>query len=237
MVIDPHPNKSTSPVLGNKLFWSLFILVLVHTAGAIGMAFYDTALFSGMTPYNLLLMFILLIWNEEEKNKSFLNALLIAFYVGLIVELIGVNTHQLFGYYTYGNVLGLKFFGVPVLIGVNWFIIVFSAYISAGLLLGKLHFNKKHSKNNFFARFLQPLIGASIAVLFDWLMEPVALRLGFWNWDGNSIPVFNYICWFVFSFLISYAFQSLRIVTTNRFAPFLICIQTIFFIFLRLFLK
>jgi putative membrane protein len=237
MVIDPHPNKSTSTVLGNKLFWSLFILVLVHTAGAIGIAFYDTALFSGMTPYNLLLMFILLIWNEEEKNKSFLNALLIAFYVGLIVELIGVNTHQLFGYYTYGNVLGLKFFGVPVLIGVNWFIIVFSAYISAGLLLGKLHFNKKHSKNNFFARFLQPLIGASIAVLFDWLMEPVALRLGFWNWDGNSIPVFNYICWFVFSFLISYAFQSLRIGTTNRFAPFLICIQTVFFIFLRIFLK
>ena len=237
MVIDSHPKKSASPVLGKKIFWSLFILVLVHTAGAIGMAFYDTALFSGMTPYNLILMFILLIWNEEEKNKRFLNAFLVAFYVGLIVELIGVNTHQLFGYYTYGNVLGLKFFGVPVLIGVNWFIIVFSAYILADLLLGKLYFNKKHSKNIFFARFLQPLVGASIAVLFDWLMEPVALRLGFWNWDDSKIPVFNYTCWFIFSFLISCAFQVLRIGLTNWFAPFLICIQTIFFIFLRIFLK
>ena len=98
MVIDPNTSKSASPLLGKKLLWSLFILVLVHTAGAIGMAFYDAALFSGMTPYNLLLMFILLIWNEEEKNKRFLNAFLIAFYVGLIVELIGVNTHKLFGY-------------------------------------------------------------------------------------------------------------------------------------------
>jgi hypothetical protein len=79
MVIDPHPNKSTSTVLGNKLFWSLFILVLVHTAGAIGMAFYDTVLFSGMTPYNLLLMFILLIWNEEEKNKSLLITFILLF--------------------------------------------------------------------------------------------------------------------------------------------------------------
>jgi putative membrane protein len=237
MVIDPHPNKSTSTVLGNKLFWSLFILVLVHTAGAIGMAFYDTVLFSGMTPYNLLLMFILLIWNEEEKNKSFLNALLIAFYVGLIVELIGVNTHQLFGYYTYGNVLGLKFFGVPVLIGVNWFIIVFSAYISAGLLLGKLHFNKKYSKNIFFARFLQPFIGASIAVLFDWLMEPVALRLGFWFWNDNMIPIFNYTCWFIFSFLISLSFKVMKVGTTNLFSSYLLGVQTVFFIFLRIFLN
>jgi putative membrane protein len=237
MVIDKHSHKISSPILDKKLHWSLFILVLIHTAGAIGMAFYDTVLFSGMTPYNLVLMFFLLVWNQQEKNKQFLNAFLIAFYVGIIVELIGVNTHQLFGYYTYGNVLGLKFFGVPILIGVNWFIIVFSAYTLAGLLLGKVYFNKKYSKNIFYARFLQPLIGASIAVLFDWLMEPVAMRLGFWRWNDNVIPVFNYACWFIFSFLISFAFQAMRIGLTNWFAPFLICFQTIFFIFLRVFLK
>jgi putative membrane protein len=237
MAIDKHSHKISSPALGKKLFWSLFILFLVHTAGAIGMAFYDTALFSRMTPYNLVLMFVLLVWNQQEKNKQFLNAFLIAFYVGIVVELIGVNTHKLFGFYKYGDVLGLKFFGVPILIGVNWFIIVFSAYISAGLLLGKLHFNKEHSKNNFFARFLQPLIGASIAVLFDWLMEPVALRLGFWFWNDNMIPIFNYTCWFIFSFLISLSFKVMKVGTTNLFSSYLLGVQTVFFIFLRIFLN
>lgn len=237
MSIDQRLHKSTSIVLGKKLFWSLFIILVVHVSGAIGMAFYDTALFSGMTPYNLVLVFILLIWNQDEKDKRFLNAFLIAFYVGLLAELIGVNTHYLFGHYTYGNVLGLKFFGVPVLIGVNWFIIVFSANHLAKILLDKVDFNKKLLKNNFLYHVSQPLLGASFALLFDWLMEPVALKLGFWFWEDNIIPLFNYGCWFIFSFLISYSFNAMKIGFTNWFAPFLFIVQSIFFIFLRIFLN
>ena len=237
MTIDQHQHKTTSILQGKKLFWSLFIILIVHVAGAIGMAFYDTALFSGMTPYNLILVFILLIWNQDAKDKRFLNAFLIAFYVGLLAELIGVNTHYLFGHYTYGNVLGLKFFGVPVLIGVNWFIIVFSANHLAKILLDKVLFNKKPLKNKVLSNISQPLLGASFAVLFDWLMEPVALKLGFWFWEDNIIPLFNYACWFIFSFLISYSFQAIKIDFTNRFAPFLFGVQAIFFIFLRIFLN
>ena len=237
MAIDKHSNKISSPTLDKKLYWSLFILVLVHTAGAIGMAFYDTALFSGMTPYNLILMFILLVWNQKEKNKQFLNAFLIAFYVGILAELIGVNTHKLFGFYTYGDVLGLKFFGVPILIGVNWFIIVFSCYLLAGLLFQKIYTKKSDSKNIFTAHLLQPLIGATFAVLFDWLMEPVALKLGFWFWNDNMIPIFNYTCWFIFSFLISLSFQAMKVGATNLFSSYLLGVQTIFFIFLRIFLN
>ena len=184
-----------------------------------------------------MLMFILLIWNEKERNKRFLTAFLIAFSVGLIVELIGVNTHQLFGHYTYGNVLGLKIFGVPVLIGVNWFIIVFSSYLLAGLLLDKIYSGKTDSKNIFSSYLFQPLLGAICAVLFDWLMEPVASKLGFWFWNDNVIPVFNYTCWFIFSFLISLSYKALKIEFSNWFASFLIGVQTLFFIFLRIFLN
>jgi putative membrane protein len=221
----------------NKLFWSVFILMLVHAAGAIGMAFFDTRLFSAMTPYNLMLMFILLIWNEEQKNKRFLSAFLIAFYVGLFAELIGVNTQILFGNYSYGTVLGLKFISVPILIGVNWFIIVFSTYQLAGYLLKKFSFKWHNLKSNSNAFITQALLAALFAVLFDWLMEPVALKLGFWFWKDDIIPFFNYTCWFIFSFLISLSFNLLAIKGINRFATFLIVVQTIFFIFLRIFLN
>ncbi len=237
MVIGSKSYKTGLSIFKNKLFWSLFILILVHAAGAIGMAFYDTKLFSAMTPYNLMLMFILLIWNEELKNRRFLSAFLIAFYVGLFAELIGVNTQILFGNYSYGTVLGLKFIGVPILIGVNWFIIVFSAHQLAGYLLKKYSFNRHNSKSNSSAFITQALLAALFAVLFDWLMEPVALKLGFWFWKDNMIPFFNYTCWFIFSLLISLSFYLLAIKETNRFAPFLFLVQSAFFIFLRVYLK
>jgi putative membrane protein len=237
MTMNQHSNKISSPVMGKKLFWSLFILVLVHTAGAIGMAFYDKVLFSGMTAYNLILMFILLVLNQIEKNSRFLLAFLIAFSVGLIVELIGVNTQKLFGSYVYGDVLGFKFLGVPLLIGVNWFIIVFSWYLTAGLLLGNINSKGKSSNAIFSSYLLQPVLGALFAVSFDWLMEPVATKLGFWFWNDNMIPIFNYTCWFIFSLLISISFKVLKIGFSNWFAPFLVFVQTLFFIFLRIFLN
>jgi len=229
--------KSHKPsFIGHRLFWSIFILVLVHVAGAIGMAFYDTALFSGMTSYNLILMFILLLWNEVEKNIQLLNAFLIAFYVGVCVELVGVNTQLLFGQYSYGSVLGVKFFGVPVLIGVNWFIIVYSTYLTACFLLKNIF--RLHIKGHTIGlNIIQSLLGTILAVVFDWLMEPVAQKLNFWYWQDDIVPFYNYACWFIFSFLISLSFMYLKINRSNLFAILLILVQSIFFIFLRLFLN
>lgn len=50
---------------------------------------------------------------------------LIVYLIGMIVELIGVNTGLLFGTYQYGENLGIKVFGVPFLIGINWGVITF----------------------------------------------------------------------------------------------------------------
>jgi uncharacterized membrane protein len=27
-------------------------------------------------------------------------------------------------------------------------------------------------------------------------MEPAAVKLGFWNWNGGHIPIHNYFSWF-----------------------------------------
>lgn len=235
-IINTSDEQSLS-ILGKNFYWSIFILILVHTSGAIGMAFYDTSFFASMTPFNLLLVFILLIWNERQRDKELFYAFLIAFITGFAVELIGVNTQRLFGHYSYGNVLGIKFSGVPLLIGVNWFIIVYSNFLLAGLLLKNTFLKRYFIEGKAIFGFTQSIFTALFAVVFDWLMEPVALKLDFWFWENSIVPFYNYFCWFVFSFLISFLFFYLKLRRHNLFAISMIFVQVIFFIFLRIFLK
>lgn len=79
--------------------------------------------------------------------------------------------------------------------------------------------------------------GATLAVVFDWLIEPVAVKLGYWTWLGNGqIPMFNYISWFVISMLLLLIFHVLPFQKQNKFAVNLLLIQAMFFLLLRTFL-
>ncbi|MFN5022387.1 MAG: carotenoid biosynthesis protein, partial [bacterium] len=73
----------------------------------------------------------------------------------------------------------------------------------------------------------------AIATAFDWIMEPVAMKLGFWNWRDGTIPFFNYASWFVISFAVSIVFGYLKIQASNKLAPYFLVIQALFFLFLR----
>jgi len=80
-------------------------------------------------------MAVLLLWNQPEKNTAFFVFFAFSFLVGMGVEMIGVNTGHLFGIYQYGVKMGAKFNGVPWLIGLNWFILMFCC----GIVMTKLH--------------------------------------------------------------------------------------------------
>lgn len=230
-------NQSFFQLPKSRLFWSVFMLLLIHVSGAIGMVYFDTSLFASMTPYNLGLMFLFLILNEQFIGKNFFTAFILAFLSGLGTELIGINTGILFGNYSYGDVLGLKLYGVPILIGINWFTIVYCAYISAGKFLGWIdigYFKKEPSSFSYF--IIQAIFTAILTTAFDWLMEPVAVRLGFWSWKGDEIPLFNYTCWFSVSLLLSLVFSKLKLSIKNSFSFILLAVQSAFFIFLRIFL-
>jgi putative membrane protein len=91
--------------------------------------------------------------------------------------------------------------------------------------------------NKQWGRFLLlPLLGAAVATGFDWIMEPVAVALGFWTWAGDgAIPLFNYFCWFTISWLLLTAGMLLRIDFRNPFSIPLLFIQSLFFLLLRFF--
>jgi putative membrane protein len=194
--------------------WAIFLAVLVHFSGAIGIAFFSPSFFVPFTPVNLFLMLLLLILHEQPINVRFVQAFLMAVVVGMTTEMIGVNTGMLFGNYSYGEVFGRKLFGVPVLIGINWFCIVYTSHVVA----------KKLNSNTIKGKLSVALLAATIATVFDWIMEPVAMKLGFWNWNCS---------WFVISFAVSMAFGYLKIEANNKFAPYFLMIQILFFLFLR----
>jgi putative membrane protein len=79
--------------------------------------------------------------------------------------------------------------------------------------------------------------GALLATFFDYVMEPVAVKLSFWQWLGTGeIPFFNYTCWFVISMLLLAIFRWLPFEKDNRLAVHLFIVQFLFFLLLRTFL-
>lgn len=189
-------------------------------------------------------MFGLLIWVQPEKTKWFYTFLSICFLVGIGVEIIGVNTGLLFGNYIYGNVLGYKIFGVPLLIGVQWFVTVFcSASIIQQIQIWVENRVKKETGNiikfnNYKTiQYLSLVIdGALIATFFDFALEPVAQKLEYWTWANYNIPAYNYWCWFIVSGLLLFVYKLFPFKKVNQFALHLFIIQVLFFVALRIYL-
>jgi len=175
----------------------------------------------------------------KQKNTYFFIFLLITFLAGFAVEYSGANIVLIFGHYTYGNVLGIKFLGVPLIIGINWFIVMYCAGVATQFyensMLKRIAAKGLTIQTN--VQKISFVIDASLlAVFFDWIMEPVAGKLGFWQWEGGHIPFYNYVCWLVISALLLALFRRLPFNKRNIFAVHLFIIQVLFFLVLRTFL-
>ena len=217
------------------------IAIFFHAIGLGGMLFTDNNFFVHSTPFNLLLSFFLLVWTHPEKNNSFYLFIGIVFIAGFLSEVVGVNTGLLFGDYHYSKILGIQLFQVPILIAVNWFIIIYCSGIGTHVLLNKVinRVAKDYNEPSLKLKAMSVIFdGASLAVLFDWLMEPVAIKLGFWTWGGDgSVPFYNYFCWLLISILLLTVFNFFNFRKENKFAVNLLLTQALFFLILRTFLK
>lgn len=220
---------------------ALFIVLLFHISGAIGILFTPYRdWFVQNTPLHLTLMAALLIITQPQKNTAFFLFLAIASITGFGVEWIGINTGYLFGNYQYGKVLGAKYDGVPFLIGINWFIITYCT----GIIAQQLH-NWSSKQLASMQATVKPAVqtisfitdGALLAAFFDFVLEPAAMKLGYWQWlDNGEIPFFNYTCWFIVSALLLTIFKWLPFEKNNPLAVHLFIIQLLFFFLVRTFL-
>ena len=77
--------------------------------------------FISLTKWALLLNIFLLLWfHQGTFDLKTLAVFCFIFIAGIIIEIIGVNTGLIFGNYSYGKGLGIKIWGTPLLIGINW---------------------------------------------------------------------------------------------------------------------
>ena len=206
-----------------KVAFSVAVLVIFHLVGFWGLALSGNQVyFQQLTPLNLLLTVFLLFLNCRAYDKALLLFAFFTFAVSFLAEVIGVHTGLLFGNYQYGAALGFKLWQVPLLIGVNWVMLVYCSGIAARNLL----------KNPFSAA----LLGALLMVLLDFLIEPVAIIYDFWTWQTAEIPLWNYVCWLVLALVLQVYFQFSGVLKNNALAWPVLVIQAVFFFALNLFL-
>jgi putative membrane protein len=192
------------------------ILILFYTVGTVGLlipAF--RADFLGLSPYNLVLTFAIAVLAYRKMSTSDLVFFAICYCISMLAEWIGTSTGWLFGSYYYGKNLGASIAGVPLVIGLNWWVLtVCSASISKRISSSVV---------------IRSLIGASLMTLLDVLMEPVAIKSDFWHWKDELIPIYNYVCWFALSFLLHFAHSKLTSAASNKVFDVLFLILTLFF--------
>lgn len=177
----------------NKQVLLLIVTALFFVAGVVQFAFGLTYVL-WLTPIFLALIAAtaLIFWEISPKRKALVVVSIIIF--GLIIELIGVHTGYLFGDYSYGTVLGYKLWGVPITIGITWFIVTLSAWHIVSF--GKL------TKIQLF------ILGGILVVMFDLVLEQFAITYGLWAWHGGRVPLSNYITWFLVALLILFAYSK-----------------------------
>ena len=200
--------------------WAIFTVWLFHISALLGISLGFEAWFVEKTPLNLLISstLLFLVYPINTPRKYFL--FLVFWTGGMLAEWIGVHFGVLFGSYSYGENLGPKIDGIPILIGVNWALLTFITWSIATYL----------SKNN----LLQLFLGASLMVLLDFFMEQNASRFNFWSFEGNIVPLKNYICWFLLALLFQWVLQRNKISGYLPFAVHLFAAQLLFFVYFYL---
>ncbi|MEP0711593.1 carotenoid biosynthesis protein [Algoriphagus sp.] len=212
-----HKIAQAPPLVQNRrLIIAKILVVALYFFGAVGLSLPQfREYFLMLTPGQLLLTLGLLLGFHRGWTDSFPIFAAAAFWIGFGAELIGIHTGYLFGDYVYGPTLGPMLWEVPILIGVNWFILVY--------LTGAAFY--KVTSNDYYAA----LLGATAMTVIDYIMEPVAVALDMWYWKLDIIPAENYFAWFGVAFLIHLIYRKTNFDRDNPLAVWVLVSMILFF--------
>ena len=214
---------SLTPWWRRPLTWGA-VIVIVHLVGATGTALGYAHLLLPLTPLNLILCAgIVMAFTGDESPWRWA----LTMFLGFGVEVLGVATGLLFGDYSYGSGLGPQALDVPLLMGVLWWL----------LLIGTHHLSERLLSLG--GRVVSPVVRSALAATMmtalDGVIEPVAIRAGWWTWHDGEIPWTNYLTWWIAAFALGLLWRDVDDLKTNRLAGLLMLVFTLFFIVLNLF--
>lgn len=189
-------------------------VLLLHLVGLVALMSPLAPWVLPLTPLNLLLTALAMAAFSGLDRRTITVGLVLGT-LGYLVEVLGVHTGRVFGSYSYGDVLGLKVANVPLLIGLNWSMLVFAI----GVPLARLRWPV----------WTKVLAGSAAMVALDLLIEPVAVHLGFWSWEGGVIPLRNYVAWGAVSMVFFAVYFLIPLRRSNPLAPYVLLAQVAFF--------
>ena len=187
---------------------------------AVGLVLYlfsvTRQLFILITPGTLLLVAVSAFYFHKEWNGKTVLVLFSIFTVSMLVEIIGVATGRLFGVYNYNPSLGIRIAGVPIIIGINWVVLIYAS----NAILSKITTNR-----------ILIITGASVLmVAYDLVLEQAAPLMNMWKFDNDFPPLRNYLMWFLLSLLFQFIIVLFNLNTNNKPARALFIIQIFFFL-------
>ncbi len=192
--------------------YSLYFLILIYVSGSIGFIL-KPSFFAPFTPFTLIFTsFVFIIYHSKS---NFLIAFSLIAIIGYIAETIGVATGKIFGDYYYGNSLGKKLLGVPLVIAINWSLMVSSAAVLAQSI----------TKNKLIIAFAAGVITTGT----DLLIEQVAGKLDFWHFKNDIAGVQNYIAWFLITFTSVFFLHKYLQFKTYKTSLIILALQLLFF--------
>lgn len=202
----------------------VYILYLIYIVGIVGHiipALRDLMLL--LTPFTLFLTFILVVFTSvRTDNTKIVYWLISLFIMTFILEVVGAKTGMIFGEYSYGSVLGFKILDVPIIIGFNWSLIIFGCAV----IVSRINVKPLASA----------IIAGTLAVLLDLFIEPIAIKLGYWNWTNETIPVQNYLAWFIITVAAVFIYSKLNIKNVGTLPVHFFIVQLVFFVSLNIFI-
>jgi uncharacterized membrane protein len=141
-----------------------------------------------------------------QKSRQTVFELLSAFAFGLILEITNIFFSQA---YNYSDQFLFRIFDVPIVVGMGWAIIIYSAM----LLSDQYRIPWK----------IKPFFDAFTVLILDISMDVVAIRLGFWNWqipfdqEWFGVPFENLFGWMAVAFTFSFVIRFIRTLNPKRF--------------------
>ncbi len=196
----------------------LFFIVF-YSVGIIGLSMEGTySLFIRLTPFALLLSTIGMAFFHRKYSEKAIVVFFVIYIIGFGVEVVGVNTKLIFGDYTYGSGLGAKLLNTPLIIGINWLLLIYAA-------------------NSVIERFVRKripvmLLGGTVLVIYDLILEQAAPLIDMWSWKNDTVPLQNYLAWFVLAVILSGVLKTSGVSVSNRLAPVILICQSLFFVVL-----
>lgn len=175
------------------------------------------------TPVALLISTaVLLLFHPARIGKKTLLYWMVIAVSGYLLEVVGIQTGLLFGRYVYAESLGFQLWGTPPLIGVNWL------FLTCACASVSVYFRVRP--------FFQVLLATVFMVVYDGILEVAAPVMNMWHWEGEQVPLRNYISWFVVALCFQWLWKREQPERPNRMALPLLVFQLLMFIVVCMFI-